>query len=186
MSLMSQLLLQVFYYALVLVLGLVIVGFMQRGFFGAFARVKLSFGRLILVKVRAVNRDYFRVGKIDEGFLVYKHQKQEKRLAIKSNNVFYRSLNVMWVDVEETKNAIANPDYTNTPGYDAVKYNDLYLRALYRPVIADNKEKLVIAGLLFCVIGLIVIGVLLFYTYKETSALKTLIVNTCGATVTPG
>ena len=166
---MNPIIIQTIYYAAVMVLTLVVVGLLQRGFFWKFFRVKVSFGKYILCKIRAVNRDYFRVGRIEEGFLVYKSEQGKKRIPIKDNSVFYRSIGPAWVDVDEEKNALGKHDYSTVSGFDAIKYNDLFLRALHRPKIADNKEKIVIGCLVLIIVAIAVVG---FFIYKQDYSIQ--------------
>jgi len=140
----------------------------MRGFFWQFLRVKVSLGKFVLVKIRAVNRDYYRVGRVHEGFLVYKPTKHEKRISIPDSSVFYRSLGISWVDLDDEKNALVKPDFSTVTGFDAIKYNNLYLRALYSPKIADTMEKIII-GLL--VLAVILIAINLFFTYNGYDAI---------------
>lgn len=183
---MHPILVQTISYAVVLLLALLIVSFLQRGFFWKYFRVRLSFGKLIMVKVRAINRDFYRVGRITEGFLIYKGDKNNKRLVIKDKSCFYRSLAVTWVDVDDETNAISKVDYTTVSGFDAVKYNDLFLRALYKPNIADTKEKLIIGAIV--IIGLMVIGCLYFQyvTNKDVSHIISIVEGLKVGSVRPG
>jgi hypothetical protein len=155
---------QTFYYGVVMILTIFFLGFLQKGFLFKFIKVKLSFGKYVLVKVRSVIRDYYAVGEIMEGNLIYKVRKNEKRLSIPDNKPFYRSIGVMWVDVDEEKNAICKADYSTTDGYDAIKINNLLKRALTSPVISSNKDKIMFAML----IGLcIVVGIVAFIVFQQ-------------------
>lgn len=175
-------------YFVVLLLMFLILSLVQRGFFWKFMRVKTSFGRLILVKIRSAIRDYYKVGHIEEGFLVYKAKKGFKRLALNENSkkAFYRSIGCIWVDVDEEKNAIVMPDYTTASGYDAEKFSDLYTRALYKPSIMESKEKLILLGLIIIIIAL---GVMIFFTYKQFNMIgiiKAQVNNIVSGGVSPG
>lgn len=182
---MHPIITQTIYYAIVLLIAVVIISFVQRGFFWKFVKVRLSFGKYILVKIRAVNRDYYRVGKIQESFLVFKGHKYDKRLVIEDKGVFYRCLGCTWVDVDDQKNALMKADYTPVSGFDATKYNDLYLRALYKPQMADTKEKLIIGAII--IIGLICIGTLFFcYTMSKDISIIKGVVQGISGTVTAG
>jgi len=169
---MHPIFIQAGYYAIVLFLGFFIVAFIQRGFFLKFLRVKISFGRLIMVKVKSVNRDHYSVGRVEDNFLLFKLYKDWRRLTIPGAFVFYRSLGVSWVDIDEERNALCCPDYSTLPGYDAVKFSDLLKRALQKPAITDNKDKLVFAGLLLIII---LIAFMFFFLYKHDTLLKSVI-----------
>jgi len=138
---------QTFYYAIVMCLSISIAGILLKGFFWKYVKVRLSFGKYILVKVRSALRDYYGVGRVEDGFLVYKRRKNDIRILI-TKNIFYRSLGVTWVDVDEEINAACTVDYSAVTGYDAEKYDDLLTRALMKPAIKSNFEKIVILVLL--------------------------------------
>lgn len=168
---MNPILEQTIYYAMVMIITLFLIGILQRGFFWKFFKVKISFGKNILVKIRAVNRDHYAVGRIEENFLVYKKNKKEKRICIKDKSVFYRSLGTSWVDVDEEKSSLVKSDHSVVDGFDAVKYNNLYKRTLYSPQIADNKDKIIIG----CLILIIVLcGALAFFLYKHNYLIEQL------------
>jgi len=156
MGFLTEVLLQTLYYAVVMGLAIFFISFILRGFFWKFLKVKISFGRLILVKIRGINRDYFAVGEIEENFLVYKDpmlKKQEKRINIKDNKAFYKVLGITAIDVDNQTNNVCYPDYTVVEGFDSAKYNNLYLRALYTPQITDNKDKLIIVLLVLILLA---------------------------------
>jgi len=158
-------------YGAVLLIGIFVLSFLFRGFFWQFLRVRASLGRKILIKARAINRDYFIVGKVEGEFLVFKSSKEEKRIAISDRNVFYKSLGIIWVDLDETKNTLVKPDYTGATGFDAVLYNNLYLRALYKPAITDNLDKIMILMVIVGIILNIVVIVLLVKAGKTDTAI---------------
>lgn len=172
MSMFSEVLIQAGYYGVVLVLAIGFVGLILKGFFWKYVKVRLSFGRLVLVKVRSKLQDSFLSGWVEDGFLVFKNKKDEFRLSLKDKQPIYRSLSVNWIDVDEEKNAICNADYSTVEGYDAKKYNDLYTRALMRPSIGFGKEKLIIVLIIICVIASL--GAL-YMGYRNSEALTTLL-----------
>jgi len=98
---MNVILLQAFYYATVMALSVMFLGFIMKGFLFKFLKVKMTFGKYVLVKLRGITRDFFEVGWIEEGFLVYKYNKDEKRVSLNDNSAFYRSVGVSWIDIDE-------------------------------------------------------------------------------------
>lgn len=171
-------------YMVVLIFALLILSFLQRGFFWKFLRVRASFGRFVLVKIRSINRDHYSVGKIHGSFLVFKGEKGDKRINIPSQDLLYRSLGVTWVDVDGDKDAIGKHDYSSVAGFDAEKYNNLYLRALYKPQIVDTKEKLIIGAI---IITALLVAVSLWLVYNQGNdigMIKEMIINFKPGTVT--
>lgn len=153
---------QTLFYGIVVLLAFFAIGAIQNGFFWKYLRVRMSFGKFILVKIRAVNRDHYAVGSIDEGFLVYKSNGEVKRISLEDSSGFYKSISVSWIDVDEKKNCVCKADYSVVDGFDAVKFNDLYVRCLYKPVISSSQEKIVLGLLIICVIGILVLGIVIY------------------------
>jgi hypothetical protein len=184
---MHPVFLQTIYYAVVLILGFLMVSFIQRGFFLKFIKVRLSFGRLVLVKLREVNRDFYAVGEVLEGYLIFKQKKDIKRLTIpRDKKIFYRSMGILWVDVDNERNSIMTWEYTEEKGFDAIKFNDLFMRALNKPSVTDNTTKILI--ILVCFVALLVIVDIYFdyQTGKKIEALYPLIqqLKQASATIT--
>lgn len=160
-----QVLIQAGSYGLVILASIILFSAILRGFFWKYFKVRTSFGKLILIKIRSSVRDYYQVGSIDEGFLVFKHKKDIKRLSIdNSKKLFYKCLGVLWVDVDEEKNALCCCDYSIVPGFDTIKFSDMLTRALTRPTISSGIEKVIIVLLIILVVGVIVS---IYLSYKS-------------------
>lgn len=167
---------QTFYYAIVMVLSITIAGMLLKGFFMKYVKVRLSFGKYILVKVRSALRDYYCVGWVEENYIVYKRKRNKTTNNIRilippGEKIFYRSLSVTWVDVEEELNAACSIDYTSVTGYDAEKYDDLLTRALMKPAIKSNFEKVVVAILVGTLILCGAAAYLSYLGYNNTQIL---------------
>lgn len=165
---LGDILVQAGYYGITMILSLGFAGLILKGFFWKFIRVKLSFGKLVMVKVRAVNRDYFRVGKVEDNMLVFKSGGKkggDKRVDVKDNSVFYRSIGISWVDVDDELNIILKPNNEFVSGFDAVKYNNLYVRALTKPSIDDKRDKILIGGIILIIV---VVGFVGFLVYRQS------------------
>lgn len=165
---------QTFYYAIVMALSIGAASMILKGFFWKYVKVRLSFGKYILVKVRSPLRDYFSVGRVEDSFLVFKRRKNEIRVLITAN-IFYRSLAVTWVDVDEELNAACTVDYKGVSGYDAEKYDDLLTRALMKPAIKSNFEKIVIGLLALIVLLAAASAYLSFIGYDKIMTLQPVI-----------
>lgn len=180
-SVFSMVMLQAFYYGLVMVTTLFFCGAFLRGFFINYFKVRTSFGRLVLVKIRSPLRDYFARGWVEDGFLIYKikrgfrdYDKIRLNIPKKGPSPFYKCLSVAWVDVDDEKHAICQTDYHVVTGYDAVKNNNLHTRALMKPTIASGQEKLILFAVI--VVGLIaLIG--LFFAYQNAKDIQDLTTN---------
>ena len=145
------------------IFAFIIFSFIMRGFFWNFLRAKLSGGRLVLVKIRGLIKPQYKTGRISEGDLVYRSPSTKSELRI--NNIpresVYKDMGVYFVEVDEQKNCVLSPTFESVEGFDAEKMNSLYLRALYRPSILDQKTQILlfIAGgtALVSVISLIIV-----------------------------
>jgi hypothetical protein len=164
-----EILIQAGYYFIAMIIGVLLISLMQRGMFWQIIKVRLSFGKLVLVKLRQVHRDYFSIGKIQDGFLVFGEKKQERRIAIPDNKFFYRLSGLICVDVHDEKNALCSPDYSAVPGFDAIKYNNLYIRTLFQPTVTDNQDKIIMGALVLIVILIVGVG---FLVYKNGYSLE--------------
>jgi hypothetical protein len=186
---MNPLLTQMLAYGFFLVVCFATMNILLKGFFWKYCRVRGSLGKLLLVKVRTLHRDYFEIGRIEEGDLVYYtkigKEKVVKRLTIPvGKNPFYRSLSILWVDIDEHKNAICYPDYTIVGGFDSIKWGQLLERALKRPILMDSKEKIILFILIVIVICVIVSIYLDYSILKQIEALQST-VNGISGSVTP-
>jgi hypothetical protein len=154
----------------VVVLAFVVINFLTAGFLKIFMNVKGARGKKIMTNIYALNRNYAKTGIVDNGWYVYTDaNKHEKRMKIpKNSNIFYRFLNITWVNVDEEKNVFISPDGHEINGFDAEKYNNLYLRTLYRPNLMDPKTQLMfISAIVTPLLVLIVIGLLMFVVGKK-------------------
>lgn len=168
----QQIMIQTGYYAIVMIITIGLIGILEKGFFWIFVRVKLSFGRLVLVKIKAVNRDYYRVGRVEDNFLVYQASNKkdgEKRISVPDSTFFYKSIGCTWVDVDDEGSSLLKPDYSSVSGFDAVKYNNLYVRALTRPNITDPQDRIVIGILILVIVLIIFVG---FLVYKQGTQIE--------------
>jgi len=150
-------------YAGVVLLAFLVINFLQAGFLRVFMIVKGSRGKKIMTNIYAVNRNYVKAGFVDNGWYVYSDGNgHEKRMKIPSKiAIFYRFLNVTWVNVDEESNCFITPDGKTVTGHDAIKTNDLYKRALMSHAILDPRTQIqffltiVTVGLLVVVIGIL-------------------------------
>jgi hypothetical protein len=151
-------------YLAVILIGIGIINWMSGGFLWPFARVKMSRGRFTLVRVRGVTGDYFRIGEIMESWLVFKdRQKEKRRLSCPEKSYINYAMGVKTIDVDDEKNAIMTADFKAVSGYDAIKFENLYVRALTAPKLEDK---------LMMIILIIIIIVLLVSLFNAFSIYK--------------
>jgi len=169
---LGEILIQTSYYAIVMVLTITVIGLLQRGFFLKYIKAKTSFGKYVLVKIRTQLRDYFAIGWVEDGFLVYKRKKAEYRLTlVDDKKYFYRTLGVNWVDVDEKKGALCTIDYEAVTGHDLQTESDLLVRALTRPNVADNKERIMFGLLIGIILLVLAVAFLSYSNYSVTKSI---------------
>jgi len=174
----QSVMIQALYYGLWGTLCLFFVGAFQRGFFVNYFKVRTSFGRLVMVKIRSPLRDYFARAEVIEGFIVYKIKRgfrdfETIRLNIPQDiNPFYRCMSVAWCDVDDEKHAIVRTDYSVVSGFDAVKHDSLHTRALMKPTIASGQEKIMMVLIVVAIILGFIACYLSYLGYANASALK--------------
>lgn len=174
---MNDLILAITANVLVFVIAVMLIDLLLAGFVHTFLRVKGSRGKKLLIQVRSPTRDYFKVGFIEEGMLVFTYRKElfkdaeQKRLGIDSSNIF-RCLGVMWVQVDEETNNVGKHDFSVSKGFDAVKWDNLLKRALYRPSVLDQREKIILILLILVLVAVCGLG---FMVYQMNAKLGSLV-----------
>jgi len=130
-------------------------------------RVFGSRGQSLLVEVLHPIQNYYVVGEIKEGRLVVKDRSsksnkeaKQKSIDVSTNDVF-RSFGVNCLRYDETGNRIVKPDFSVVSGFDAIKQENLLLRALYDPKTGKQEQYQVF--ILLGVILAILIGAYVAY-----------------------
>lgn len=149
-------------YALLLAIFFGLIQFLSNGFFSTFIRVKASRGKLVLVCVHSILGRYYKAGSFDGHALNYKNRnKDKKRILIDpKDSPVYRSMNVNCIDVDDETNNVLNKIFGEVAGHDAVKTDNLIVRALTRPVIGDKHAKIML------IIAIITVAVCVFTLFK--------------------
>lgn len=152
-------------YLAVFLIPFFLIAIYQGGFFGPYARVKGSRGKLVLVKVRTMVSHYYRVGKIVEGALKYKDRnKQEHHITLVEGCV-YRMLGVSCVDVDEEKSTVYNHALAReVPGHDTVKVDQYIKRALQKPSLTNQNWTIIL--LIVAIVAILGVGMLMYQNYK--------------------
>jgi len=145
-----------------------LIAYFQGGFFGKWLKVKMGRGKYVLVKVRSTLRDYFEAGLIKENYVIY-GKKEKTRRHLLNLDCIYRGFGVDVIDLDENTGAICKTDYSTVAGFDTEKQESLYTRALYRPTLEQERDKVVLI-LLGLAIAIGVIGVILTFSLSNQVA----------------
>jgi hypothetical protein len=159
-----------------------VMQWLTHGFVFKFMRVKGSREKKIMVKIRSKLGDYIVIGKVREREVIYKkrHSKHKSTLSIPVNpdgtlaKVFYRFLGVYWCDVDEEKNSFCTVKFNAVQGFDDERQEGLIIRAMMRPSAANKKEQIIMILLIVIVLGLMVVGVMVYQSYDILKNLNTI------------
>ena len=143
--------------------GAFITNALAFGLPGKVLSVRASMGRKVLVQVRTITGFYYRTGKMDGDFLVYRarnDKRSEKRRIDLANAekvtgrpVLFRAWGVVNVIVDEPTNAVLSIDMKGVQPHDAIKVDHLIKRALLAPKIQDKKELIIIVLLILILLA---------------------------------
>lgn len=185
MAVPTEVFIQIGAYLLIVIAILVIINRAMGGFLFTWFKVRQKRDIKLLVKVNTAIGNYFKPGDVDEGWVVYRgagKKKDEMRRISLSPGCVYRAYNILCVDVDDEKNCVFKKDMTAVSGYDAEKNNTLHLRALYKPMLMDDKTKIILVILIVVVIG-IIISALLNYTTMQKILTSIESLKSVGSTV---
>lgn len=159
-------------YAIVIVGGFIFFNWLSNGYLIKLISVKSSRGKKILIHIKSKLQYYIVIGKLEGDFIVYidrearaNKQKTPKRVVIDSQG-FYRDLGVWNVNIDEASNNIFKPTGETIPGFDAIKYANLYERALLKPT-PEMKDKIFIIIILIIVIISLFLCIALFVKVQQ-------------------
>jgi hypothetical protein len=148
-------------YLLVLIGGFFLINWLSAGVIKTFMKVKSSRGRLVLIKLHTKLRTYVSTGWLEGDDLVYfdkeskeNKQKVPKRISSPGRDCFYRFMGLWTCDIDEATNNLIKPDGSIKEGYDAIRWNNLYLRALMKPA-PQEKDRIFI--IIICIMLFIVL-----------------------------
>ena len=176
----------VMYYLIAMAIPVLILAGLMKGFLMPYIKVRLSFGRLVLVEVRSKNRDYAKAGWIENKSLFFKNKREGKkiveRIELPDGYCFHRFLNVDCVEFDEDTATIRMPTFDVESGYNPKKTDDFMERIIKAPKEGDKWRTAVIVLLCLAVL-LGLIGA--YFTYKINGqipgikgALSTILDNT--------
>lgn len=144
-----------FYYFLIaggvlMLVPIFVIAYFQAGFFGKWLKARTGRGKYVLIKLRSKLRDYFTYGEIKGEYLIYGKKDNTRRLLIPEGAI-YRAWGVACVDLDEATNSVCSVNYKPVEGFDAEKFEGLYIRALYRPSLEENRDKVILVLIIIAI-----------------------------------
>jgi len=177
-------------YVVLFLSGLFLLVMVLRSFLPAWLSVRFSGGSKILVHVANPLMDYYRAGRIDDGFLYYKARRRRdnpdpNRMLFVGDirNFSYKAFGVNVVDVDDLKNCVWNRSGVSTvndkgvsSNYEAVStnnaeaYDEAQYTALHKPAtkkaLFDEHTWQIIQMIVFL---LIIAGMIIIYRQLQTN-----------------
>ena len=124
----------------------------SKNFLLTYAIVRASNDNKVMLQLLGKRGFYFKAGKMNEDTVSYRVDRKNKNTLKIKNAKFFRGLGVNWIILEEgtdrSVNAITDAVFTGTPGADPAAYDDLLERALKKPALNANQEKMILLLLL--------------------------------------
>ncbi len=173
-------------YVVIFLCGVGILFFLLKSFLPAWFKVRRSAGTLILVHVANPLMDYYKAGRVDNGFLYYKARKRvdnpdpNRMLYVGDiRNFSYKAFGVNVIDVDDIKNCVWNrygvsgvSDTGISSNYNAVSTNnaEAYDEAQYTALHKPSTKKAMFDEYTWQIISLIafiLLAVGLFLVYRQ-------------------
>jgi len=153
-------------YSAIFILTLAFFNFLTAGLLFKFIGAKASRGKKILIIIHTVTNSYFKLGKIDEGFLRFKDENKKGRTFPVNKEDVYRLMTVNTIEVDDINSNIINKfGSPHNNRYDAVKTDEFLERAITRPNMGGLSKELII--MIVVLILLIGIAILIFQRTEE-------------------
>ena len=160
---MNPVFINVISYTTIIFVSLFLFNFLSSGFLMAFIKTKAGRGRRALLFVEGRSGNYFKVGDIKEDELYYKNREGVKKILTIKEGQVRRIMNIPFMQIDDVKNAIQNPDFTTASGHDAANVDNLLTRALMAPsTMLEKFVKIILIITIVLVLLSIVIGFLVF------------------------
>lgn len=159
-------------YCVIFIATIIFMNFLSKGYLATFLRVKASRGKWLLVRAFSLTGKYYAIGKFKEDNIIYTaRDKKVCTYDVKKGDVF-REMGVDTIEIDEVNGAVLSPDYSEAGGYDPKKFDNILTRALQRPELRDNQEKIILMLQVLQSIALAFIIWLLFNLLKMVETMK--------------
>ena len=176
---MNPVFINVISYTTIIFVSLFLFNFLSSGFLMAFIKTKAGRGKRSLLFVEGRSGNYFKVGDIKEDELYYKNREGVKKILTIKEGQVRRIMNIPFMQIDDVKNAIQNPDFTTASGHDAANVDNLLTRALMAPsTMLEKFVKIILIITIVLVLLSIVIG---FLVFKVNSGMPSISSNSATA-----
>lgn len=150
-------------YIVIIILIYVIFNFVTKGFISQYLKVKISRGKLILVKCYDVTDTFYKAGKVDSkrSLIVKDRNRKIHTFGNVNKDYLQRELGTNLMEVDLVKGIIIKRDFSEATAYDLTLTDDMVNRALMLPKLKNDEvwEKLQKFLWIIVIIG---IGVIIY------------------------
>jgi len=164
---MQEIYINIIIVGVVLFVPFFFANWVTKGMLTKLMKVFASRGQKLLVEVIHPIQNYYTIGEVKEGRLIVKDRavKLSKEAKAKSIDVdpgdVFRSFGVNCLRYDETGNRIVRPNFDTVSGFDAIKQENLLIRALYDPK-NGKQEQFQVYILIGVVLVLLIAGIILY------------------------
>ena len=148
-----------------------LLNFLTKGFIGQYIKVKMSRGRLILVKCYDVTDTYYKAGCVDSkrNLVIKDRNKKVHTFSNITPEFIGRELGMNLTEVELVKGLLVKRDFSGYSAYDLTMLDEMVNRALMLPKLNkdDNWEK---AEKIILIAILLIVGVTLYLVFSKDPA----------------
>lgn len=167
-----DLILQVIAYAIVIAGIIALLNFLTSGYVLKYIRVRASRGTRLMVRVHGITGIRYRIGQIKDKTLQFKDEgKLKKYEKVNKYNIFKEAA-VQTVEVDEVSNSVRTVNWQSTPGHDTDHFDNLLVRALERPNLADKTKETIMFLLIIALV--LMMGFALYLLYNISQQLGTI------------
>lgn len=158
-------------YALIIIMGYLLINFLSNGFLGTFLRVKASRGKRVLMEVHAITDVYYTSGVFVGKILKYTTRgKKEKSLTVNQGQVI-RKIGVFCIITDEVNDNVLDINFNAESGGNTEDYDHLLKRVMMAPQIENMREKIIIGLLVLILVVVVISAVIGFNSANQVTQL---------------
>ena len=161
----------------IVIAGLTIffLNWVSNGFLVPSIRVKLSKKKTFVI-VHSLNGQYYKIGMISGGFLIYTdNEKNTHRVPVDDASYVGYIGGTKSIHVDEQTDKVLKPDLTSGRGFDGVKFENLYTRALQSPTAQDKSIKIILIAAVVAAIAAVVALWLIYLQGQDIAEIRRIV-----------
>jgi len=170
---MNPVIQNVIVYTSIIFIAFFVMNFITSGFIINFMKAKAGRGKKALLFVEGRTGNYFKVAEIKEDELYYVNREKVKKILTIRDGQVRRIMNIPFLQIDDVKNAIQNPDFTTASGHDAANVDNLLTRCLMAPsTMLEKFVKIILIIVIVLVLIAITTAFLVFMVKKGQAPIQ--------------